>query len=185
MELKGKHVVVTGGASGIGRALCVRFAADGAAVVVADFAEDGAVRPRNRSPMAADAPRQSRVTSATRNRCRTSSRRQRARSVRSTSSARTRGSDRWAASTPTMTRGSARWRPTSSRTCTRCVRCCRRCSNAVRAISCTLRPRRGCSHSSATFRTPSPSTPWSRWRSGCRSPTATPASASAASARRA
>ena len=37
MELAGRHVVVTGGANGIGRALCERFAKEGArAVVVAD-----------------------------------------------------------------------------------------------------------------------------------------------------
>ena len=45
MEVAGKHVVVTGGASGIGRALCRRFAADGArAVAVADLDGDGARR---------------------------------------------------------------------------------------------------------------------------------------------
>src|SRR5690242_8058392 len=38
MKLSGKVVVVTGGANGIGRALCRRFAAEGArAVVVADI----------------------------------------------------------------------------------------------------------------------------------------------------
>jgi NAD(P)-dependent dehydrogenase (short-subunit alcohol dehydrogenase family) len=42
MDLAGKAVVVTGGASGIGRALCIRFAAEGAAVTVADIDEDGA-----------------------------------------------------------------------------------------------------------------------------------------------
>jgi len=43
MEVEGKIVVVTGGASGIGRALCKRFAHDGAkAVVVADLNEKGA-----------------------------------------------------------------------------------------------------------------------------------------------
>ncbi|MBV8234213.1 MAG: SDR family oxidoreductase [Acidimicrobiia bacterium] len=43
MEIAGKHVVVTGGGNGIGRALCRRFAAEGArAVVVADLDGDGA-----------------------------------------------------------------------------------------------------------------------------------------------
>lgn len=43
MKVKGKVVVVTGGASGIGRAMARRFAADGAAhVAVADLNGDGA-----------------------------------------------------------------------------------------------------------------------------------------------
>jgi len=42
MELAGKVAVVTGGASGIGAALCRRFAADGASVVVADVDSPGA-----------------------------------------------------------------------------------------------------------------------------------------------
>jgi NAD(P)-dependent dehydrogenase (short-subunit alcohol dehydrogenase family) len=43
MELKGSVAVVTGGASGIGRALCQRFAAEGArGIVVADMHEEGA-----------------------------------------------------------------------------------------------------------------------------------------------
>jgi len=45
VKLADKHVVVTGGASGIGRSLCLRFAAEGArAVVVADRDEEGAAR---------------------------------------------------------------------------------------------------------------------------------------------
>ena len=43
MKLAGRHAVVTGGASGIGRALARRFSAEGAkAVVVADLDGDGA-----------------------------------------------------------------------------------------------------------------------------------------------
>lgn len=45
MELKDRVVVVTGGASGIGRALCRRFAAEGPrGVVVADLDAEGAAR---------------------------------------------------------------------------------------------------------------------------------------------
>lgn len=42
MDLKDRIAVVTGGANGIGRALCRRFAAEGARVVVADLDGDGA-----------------------------------------------------------------------------------------------------------------------------------------------
>ncbi|MFZ0088154.1 MAG: SDR family oxidoreductase [Solirubrobacteraceae bacterium] len=41
MELEGKHVVVTGAASGIGRACAARFAREGARVVVSDRDESG------------------------------------------------------------------------------------------------------------------------------------------------
>ena len=44
MLIRGKHVVVTGGANGIGRALCLRFHAEGArAVTVADVEFDRAL----------------------------------------------------------------------------------------------------------------------------------------------
>jgi NAD(P)-dependent dehydrogenase (short-subunit alcohol dehydrogenase family) len=43
MKIAGKVAVVTGGANGIGRALCLRFAAEGAkAVVISDIDTDGA-----------------------------------------------------------------------------------------------------------------------------------------------
>jgi len=42
MEIRGTTVIVTGGASGIGAALCRRFVADGARVVVADIDGVGA-----------------------------------------------------------------------------------------------------------------------------------------------
>lgn len=42
MKLQDKTVVVTGGVSGIGAALCQRFAAEGAKLVVADLAEEKA-----------------------------------------------------------------------------------------------------------------------------------------------
>ncbi|HYH48836.1 MAG TPA: SDR family oxidoreductase [Acidimicrobiia bacterium] len=42
MELAGKVAVVTGGAAGIGRAMCRRFAAEGASVVVTDIDAPGA-----------------------------------------------------------------------------------------------------------------------------------------------
>ncbi len=42
METRDRHVVVTGAASGIGRALALAFAAEGARVVAADLDSDGA-----------------------------------------------------------------------------------------------------------------------------------------------
>jgi NAD(P)-dependent dehydrogenase (short-subunit alcohol dehydrogenase family) len=44
VELSGRHVVVTGGASGIGRACALRFAEEGAKVTVADLDRDGATK---------------------------------------------------------------------------------------------------------------------------------------------
>ena len=43
MRLKSKKVIVTGGASGIGRSICTVFAAEGASVVVADIDESGSI----------------------------------------------------------------------------------------------------------------------------------------------
>src|ERR1700712_3010885 len=63
MELKGKHVVVTGGAGGIGGGLAERFHAEGAKVVVADLDGVGAealagklnaIRPDSALGLAAD-----------------------------------------------------------------------------------------------------------------------------------
>jgi NAD(P)-dependent dehydrogenase (short-subunit alcohol dehydrogenase family) len=41
MELRDRHLVITGAASGIGRACAARFAAEGARLVLADLDEDG------------------------------------------------------------------------------------------------------------------------------------------------
>ena len=44
MELKDKTITVTGGASGIGKAMAIRFSEEGARVVVADLTEEKAQR---------------------------------------------------------------------------------------------------------------------------------------------
>src|SRR5215217_4313234 len=44
MELAGRHIVVTGGARGIGRACALRFADEGARVTVADLDVQGAIK---------------------------------------------------------------------------------------------------------------------------------------------
>lgn len=42
MRLRGKRIVITGGASGIGRAMALRFLAEGGSVAIADLDVDGA-----------------------------------------------------------------------------------------------------------------------------------------------
>ncbi len=64
LQLTEKVVVVTGGASGIGRALCLRFAAEGARVVVSDIDESGAAEVAHRCgglAVGADVSRESAV----------------------------------------------------------------------------------------------------------------------------
>ena len=59
MEVQDKTIVVTGGASGIGKAMCERFAAEGARqVVVADLNGDGAAAVAERIGVARAAARQ-------------------------------------------------------------------------------------------------------------------------------
>ena len=63
MELGGRHIVVTGGASGIGRACALRFADEGARVTVADLDLEGAQNEHRR-------PRACGRTSGARRSCR-------------------------------------------------------------------------------------------------------------------
>src|SRR3990172_9920188 len=64
-ELKGKVAVVTGGASGIGRAMAERFAAEGMKVVLADI-EEGALAAAESEMRAAGATVASRRTDVSR-----------------------------------------------------------------------------------------------------------------------
>jgi NAD(P)-dependent dehydrogenase (short-subunit alcohol dehydrogenase family) len=64
MNVKGKVAVVTGGASGIGLALCTRFAEEGAHVVLSDLDRDACRRhaaPIGALPVAADVGREADV----------------------------------------------------------------------------------------------------------------------------
>src|SRR3977135_3268525 len=60
MDVKDKVAVVTGGAQGIGLALCTRFAREGAHVVLSDLRQDACERaaaPIGATPVAADVGR--------------------------------------------------------------------------------------------------------------------------------
>lgn len=66
MELAGKHVVVTGAGSGIGRACATRFAAEGARVVVSDVAggqAEAVAREIDGRAVTADVSRESEIRS--------------------------------------------------------------------------------------------------------------------------
>lgn len=66
MELAGKHVVITGAGSGIGRACATRFAAEGARVVVSDVdggRAEAVAREIDAVPVAADVSRESEIRS--------------------------------------------------------------------------------------------------------------------------
>ncbi len=66
MELAGKHVVITGAASGIGRACATRFAAEGARVVVSDLdgeRADAVAREIGATAVAADVSREPEIQS--------------------------------------------------------------------------------------------------------------------------
>ena len=61
MDVNGKVAVVTGGASGIGLALCTRFAKEGAQVVLSDLDQEACNRhaaPIGALPVAADVGRE-------------------------------------------------------------------------------------------------------------------------------
>jgi NAD(P)-dependent dehydrogenase (short-subunit alcohol dehydrogenase family) len=64
VELSGKHVVVTGAASGIGRACAARFMSEGARVVVSDLDEDrlrAAAGEMGATPVPADVGRETEI----------------------------------------------------------------------------------------------------------------------------
>ena len=185
MELRDKVVLVTGGANGIGRALCRRFAAEGVrGLAVVDLA--GARPPHGLAAelgpdaigLAADVGQEADVVAAVRateerfgpidllvSNAGIGTRRRR------------RGAQRGLAADLGRQPDGPRLR--------RPRRAARRCSPAARATSSTPRRPPGCSPTSAPRPTASPSTPPSGWPSGSPSPTATRASRCRACARRA
>ena len=168
MDVNGAVVVVTGGASGIGRALARRFAADGAAgVVVADLDGEGAERVADEigggsacGPTSPTPPPTTRSIDAGRGALRPRRPVLRERRRRPAASAST-------------TASSSRSASTSCRTSTPRGGSSPAGSSAAAATSCRPRRRPGCSRRSARRSTRSPSTARSRSPSGCRSPTAT------------
>ena len=167
VQLRDRHVVVTGAAGGIGSALARRFHADGARVVLTDL--DGADEVSSELPgslsIAADQTERGRDQRHDRRR------RGSVRAGRSVLRQRRRG-DRHRPDGRRARRGSWRSPSTSTPTAGRRGGCCRAGWSEARATSARPPRQPACWHRSARRPTASPSTPPWPSPSGCRSRTA-------------